>query len=66
LLASEQLAAGTSPDMTFTIIGRDPENGAIGVATATGSIAVGAQVPHCRFGVGAVATQGWTTSVRMT
>jgi uncharacterized Ntn-hydrolase superfamily protein len=49
--------------MTFTIIGRDPENGAIGVATATGSIAVGAQVPHCRFGVGAVATQGWTTNV---
>lgn len=49
--------------MTFTIIGRDPENGAIGVATATGSIAVGAQVPHCRFGIGAVATQGWTTNV---
>ncbi len=49
--------------MTFTIIGRDPENGAIGVATATGSIAVGAQVPHCRFGVGAVATQGWSTNV---
>lgn len=49
--------------MTFTIIGHDPENGAIGVATATGSIAVGAQVPHCRFGVGAVATQGWTTNV---
>ncbi len=49
--------------MTFTIIGRDPENGAIGVATATGSIAVGAQVPHCRFGVGAVATQGYSTNV---
>ncbi|WP_340116809.1 DUF1028 domain-containing protein [Pelagibius sp. 7325] len=49
--------------MTFTIIGRDPANGAIGVATATGSIAVGAQVPHCRFGVGAVATQGYSTNV---
>jgi len=49
--------------MTFTIIGRDPETGAIGVATATGSIAVGAQVPHCRFGVGAVATQGYSTNV---
>lgn len=49
--------------MTFTIIGRDPGSGAIGVATATGSIAVGAQVPHCRFGVGAVATQGYSTNV---
>jgi len=49
--------------MTFTIIGRDPGNGAIGVATATGSIAVGAQVPHCRFGIGAVATQGYSTNV---
>ncbi len=49
--------------MTFTIIGRDPDSGAVGVATATGSIAVGAQVPHCRFGVGAVATQGYSTNV---
>lgn len=49
--------------MTFSIIGRDPEDGTIGVATATGSLAVGAQVPHCRFGVGAVATQGWSTNV---
>ena len=49
--------------MTFSIIARDPENGAVGVATATGSIAVGAQVPHCRFGAGAVATQGHTTNI---
>lgn len=49
--------------MTFTIIGRDPASGAIGVATATGSIAVGAQVPHCRFGAGAIATQGYSTNV---
>jgi len=49
--------------MTFTIIGRDSESGAIGVATATGSIAVGAQVPHCRIGVGAIATQGYSTNV---
>lgn len=50
--------------MTFSIIGRDPESAALGVATATGSIAVGAQVPHCRFGVGAIATQGHTTNLR--
>jgi uncharacterized Ntn-hydrolase superfamily protein len=53
----------TYSGMTFTIIGRDPQSGALGVATATGSIAVGAQVPHCRFGVGAVATQGYSTNV---
>lgn len=49
--------------MTFSIIGRDSDSGALGVATATGSIAVGAQVPHCRFGVGAIATQGYSTNV---
>jgi len=49
--------------MTFTIIAQDPETQAVGVATATGSIAVGAQVPHCRFGVGAIATQGYSTNV---
>ena len=50
-------------DMTFTIIAQDPQTQALGVATATGSIAVGAQVPHCRFGVGAIATQGFSTNV---
>lgn len=51
------------PDMTFSILARDPDTGAIGVATATGSIAVGAQVPHCRSGVGAIATQGYSTNM---
>jgi uncharacterized Ntn-hydrolase superfamily protein len=49
--------------MTFSVIARDPSQGAIGVATVTGSIAVGAQVPHCRFGAGAIATQGYSTNV---
>ncbi len=48
--------------MTFSIIARDPETGYIGVATATGKIAVGAQVPHLRPGIGAIATQGYTTN----
>lgn len=48
--------------MTFSIIARDTETGLIGVATATGKIAVGAQVPHLRPGVGAIATQGFTTN----
>ncbi len=48
--------------MTFSIIGRDPKSGCLGVATATGKIAVGAQVPHLRPGIGAIATQGLTTN----
>jgi uncharacterized Ntn-hydrolase superfamily protein len=48
--------------MTFSIIARDPQNGALGVASATGKLAVGAQVPHLRLGIGALATQGMTTN----
>lgn len=48
--------------MTFSIIARDPATGFIGVATATGKIAVGAQVPRLRPGIGAIATQGFTTN----
>ena len=48
--------------MTFSIIARDPKSGCLGVATATGKIAVGAQVPHLRPGIGAIATQGLTTN----
>lgn len=49
-------------DMTYSILASDPKTGAIGVATATGSVAVGGFVPHVRFGVGAVATQGAFTN----
>ncbi|MEM7041817.1 MAG: DUF1028 domain-containing protein [Pseudomonadota bacterium] len=48
--------------MTFSIIAREPETGFIGIATATGKIAVGAQVPHLRPGIGAIATQGYITN----
>lgn len=48
--------------MTFSIVARDPETGYLGVATATGKIAVGAQVPHLRPDIGAIATQGFTTN----
>ncbi len=48
--------------MTFSIIARDPKTGALGIATATGKLAVGAQVPHLRSGIGAIATQGLTTN----
>ena len=49
--------------MTFSIVARDSRTGALGVATATGSLAVGAQVPHCAFGIGAIITQGHSTNV---
>lgn len=43
--------------MTFSIVARDPETGAFGVAVATRFFAVGALCPHAEGGVGALATQ---------
>lgn len=48
--------------MTFSIVAKDPASGAFGVATATGGPCVGSLVPHARSGIGAVATQGYTTN----
>ena len=45
--------------MTFSIVGRDPKTGDLGVAVASKFLAVGAVVPYVRFGVGAVATQSY-------
>ncbi|EPC04252.1 hypothetical protein L861_02745 [Litchfieldella anticariensis FP35 = DSM 16096] len=49
--------------MTFTLMARDPVDGTLGIATATGSPAVGGFVPHLLPGVGAVITQGYSTSL---
>lgn len=46
--------------MTFSIVGRCPETGQIGIAISSSSIAVGARCPWVRAGVGAVATQNVT------
>lgn len=46
--------------MTFSIVARDNETGAVGVATATGGPVVGSLVPHAGAGAGAIATQGYT------
>ena len=46
--------------MTYSIVARDPETGALGVAVQTCMFAVGAVVPWARAGVGAVATQSFT------
>jgi len=45
--------------MTYSIVARDPESGALGVAVQTCMFAVGATVPWARAGVGAVATQAF-------
>ena len=47
--------------MTWSIVARDPTTGALGVAVATRSFAVGASCPHLRAGVGAVSTQSMTS-----
>lgn len=43
--------------MTWSILARDPEAGALGVAVATRFFAVGALCPRVEGGVGAIATQ---------
>lgn len=43
--------------MTWSIVARDPQTGAFGVAIATRFFAVGALCPHARSEVGALATQ---------
>jgi uncharacterized Ntn-hydrolase superfamily protein len=43
--------------VTFSIVARDPHSGELGVGVQTAMFAVGASVPWCRPGVGAVATQ---------
>nr|WKF61853.1 hypothetical protein HUO10_006385 [Paraburkholderia busanensis] len=46
--------------MTFSIVGRCPQTGQLGIAISSSSIAVGARCPWVRAGVGVVATQNIT------
>lgn len=46
--------------MTFSIVGRCPKTGQLGIAISSSSISVGARCPWVRAGVGAVATQNVT------
>jgi uncharacterized Ntn-hydrolase superfamily protein len=46
--------------MTWSIVAHDPASGALAVAVATRSLAVGATCPYVRSGVGAVSTQSLT------
>lgn len=52
------LAGSTAPRVhTYSIVARDPETGAMGVAVQSHWFSVGAVVPWAEAGVGAVATQ---------
>jgi uncharacterized Ntn-hydrolase superfamily protein len=46
--------------VTYSIVARDPETGALGVAVQTGTFGVGRGVPWAEAGLGAVATQSYT------
>ena len=46
--------------LTYSILAYDPLLGQAGVATASGSVAVGSRVPWGRHGVGVVVTQAYT------
>ena len=47
---------------TFSIVGRDAQNGDLGIAVQSKFLAVGAVVPWLKAGVGAVATQAWANT----
>jgi len=47
---------------TFSIVGRDPKTGDLGVAVQSKFLGVGAVVPWARAGVGAVATQSYANT----
>jgi len=46
--------------LTFSIVARDPETGILGIAISTAVPFVGANCPHVKAGVGAIATQSYT------
>ena len=43
--------------MTFSIVARCPRTGMLGVGTSSKALSAGGGVPHCRAGVGAIASQ---------
>jgi len=44
---------------TFSIVGRSPATGMLGVAVSTAVPAVGSMCPYIRTGIGAISTQSW-------
>ena len=50
------------PVATFSIVGRNPANGELGIAVQSKFFAVGSVVPWAKAGVGAIATQSWANT----
>ena len=48
--------------MTFSVVGRDPTTGDLGIAVQSKFLAVGAVVPWARADAGAIATQSWANT----
>ncbi|MCA9751159.1 MAG: DUF1028 domain-containing protein [Gemmatimonadetes bacterium] len=61
LLCASHARAG-EPVATFSIVGRDPATGEVGVAVQSKFFAVGAVVPWAKAGVGAIATQAFANT----
>ena len=57
-----RLLDDVDPGSTFSIVGRDPENGDLGVAVQSKFFAVGPVVPWVEAGVGAIATQSYANT----
>ncbi len=51
-----------SPVATFSVVGYDPETGALGIAVQSKFFAVGSVVPWAEAEVGAIATQSWANT----
>ena len=50
---------GLVPTSTYSIVGREPESGQLGVAVQSHYFAVGSEVAFAEAGVAAIATQAW-------
>lgn len=50
------------PVATFSIIGRDPESGQLGIAVQSKFLSVGSVVPWASADAGAIATQSWANT----
>jgi len=62
LFFSGGFSAWAEPVATFSIVARDAETGALGVAVQSKFFAVGAVVPFAKAGVGAIATQAYANT----
>jgi uncharacterized Ntn-hydrolase superfamily protein len=62
LIAGDDYPTAFQPVSTFSIVGRDPSTGELGVAVASRFFAVGSVVPWAKADVGAIATQSYANT----